>query len=233
MPKPAFARPRHQTVVKILGLLNASFLERVHCYFGGGTRIALGLNEFRESADIELLCSSRDGYRELRGAIGSNTLGEIASGKLPLAREVVADRYGIRTFIAMDGEKIKFEIVNEGRIELSGGGVPGLPVPCLDEVSCFAEKLLANADRWNDESFLCRDIIDLAFMVEAWGTHRYGEGAACARTAYGETIDRAAHLAAKKLIDDKTYLKHCVDRMQIRDGKTLAAGLKRLAKGSG
>src|SRR3990172_7508418 len=132
MPKRKFSRPRHGTVARILEALNAPFLERARCYFGGGTRIVLALNEYRESADIDFLCSSRDGYRELRSTIGSSSLGRIVSGELNLARDVVADRYGIRTFVEMDGEKIKLEIVNEGRIEVSGNSAAGIHVPCLD-----------------------------------------------------------------------------------------------------
>ena len=99
--------------------MNAPFLERVQCYFGGGTRIVLALNEYRESADIDLLCSNREGYRELRSTITNRSLGDIAAGRIELAREVVADRYGIRTFIEIDDERIKFEIVNEGVSKLT------------------------------------------------------------------------------------------------------------------
>src|SRR3990172_517910 len=124
--KPRFSRPRHATVAAILGALNAPFLDRNQCYFGGGTRIVLSLDEYRESADIDFLCSSREGYRNLRSTIDNRSLGEIAAGKVNLAREIVADRYGIRTFIDAGGQKIKFEIVNEARIDVSGNKQRGL-----------------------------------------------------------------------------------------------------------
>src|SRR6266568_2343070 len=119
MSERRFSRPRHVLVENILHSLNAAFLVKAQCYFGGGTRIVLDLGEYRESADVDLLCSSREGYRELRSTVRNDSLGEIAARGLVLAREVVADRYGIRTFIELDGEKIKFEIVNEGRIDLA------------------------------------------------------------------------------------------------------------------
>ena len=226
MSKRRLSRPLHAVVEQILGALNAPFLDRNQCYFGGGTRIVLALHEYRESADIDFLCSSREGYRSLRSTIRSRSLGEIASEKLKLAREVVADRYGIRTFVAMDGQKIKFEIVNEGRIDVSGGRQPGLEVPFLDERSCFAEKFLANADRWNDESFMSRDVIDLAYMLRSWGTQLFLEGGRLAHAAYGVTVETSARAAARKLMDRKDYFKQCVDALHVTNTATLVAGLK-------
>ncbi len=152
-------------VIGALESLDSSFLGRAQCYFGGGTRIVLALGEYRESADIDFLCASRDGYRALRATVSDRSLGGIGHVKLKLAREVIADRYGIRTVLDSGGGKLKFEIILEGRIELSGGNVDGLPVPALDAKSCCAEKFLANADRWGDESALGRDVVDLAFMA--------------------------------------------------------------------
>ncbi len=229
MSKRGFTRPRHNTVARILAALNAPFLERTQCYFGGGTRIVLALGEYRESSDIDFLCSSRDGYRELRSAISNRSLGEIASARIELAREVVADRYGIRTFIALGEERVKFEIVNEGRIEVSGNGRGGLRVPCLDEVSCFAEKLLANDDRGADESALGRDVIDLAYMVEGWDMPLFLKGAQRAHAAYGDSIETSARAAARKLLDKKDYLKKCVEGLRLTGVGTLSAGLKRIA----
>jgi hypothetical protein len=216
-------------VERILGALNAPFLDRNQCYFGGGTRIVLALNEYRESADIDFLCSSRDGYRNLRSTINNRSLGEIAAGKINLAREVVADRYGIRTFIEVDDQKIKFEIINEGRIDVSGNKQRDLHVPCLDERSCFAEKFLANADRWNDESFLSRDAIDLAYMIEGWGMELFLEGGCVAHAAYGDAVETSARAAARKLLDKKDYIKKCVDSLRVTNTVTLGAGLKKIA----
>jgi hypothetical protein len=231
MSERRFSRPRHVLVENILRSLNAGFLEKAQCYFGGGTRIVLDLGEYRESADIDLLCSSREGYRQLRSTLSNNSLGDIAAGRLALAREVIADRYGIRTFLDVDGEKIKFEIVNEGRIDLSGSPHPRLRVPCLSIVSCFAEKFLANDDRWSDEAVLSRDAIDLAFMIEGWGATAAREGCAAARGAYGDSVEASAKAAAGKLIEKKDYLKKCVSGLRVTRTETLTSGLKKLAAG--
>jgi len=229
MSKSGYSRAPHVTVGRILGSLNGSFLERNQCYFGGGTRIVLALNEYRESADLDFLCSSREGYRNLRSTINSRSLGRIAAGKIELARQVVADRYGIRTFIEVDQQKIKFEIVNEGRIDVSGGARSELHVPCLDEISCCAEKFLANADRCNDESFLSRDAIDLAYMLEGWGMANFLGGGRLAHAAYGDAVETCAREAARKLIERKDYFRKCVDSLRVTKTATLIAGLKRIA----
>ena len=144
-----------------LNLLDGAFLAKAQCFFGGGTRIVLSLDEYRESADIDFLCASREGYRLLRSETTNVSLGAIGKGDVKLAREIVADRYGIRTFLDIGGEKLKLEIILEGRIALTGNSAgkmdERLPVPALDEVSCCAEKWLANADRWGDAGVMGRE----------------------------------------------------------------------------
>ena len=72
-----YERPRHRTVARVLEALDAEFLMQCRCGFGGGTRIALELDEYRESEDIDFLCSDLAGYRTLRGVIGDRSLGAI------------------------------------------------------------------------------------------------------------------------------------------------------------
>jgi hypothetical protein len=230
MPEPRFARPRHATVAAALAALDGRFLEACRCWFGGGTRIVLDLGEYRESEDLDFLCSSAAGYRALRSTISDRSLGEIAARPLALAREVRADRYGIRTVLDVDDAKLKFEIVLEGRIELAGGGRIGFDVPCLSHADCFAEKLLANADRCRDDAVLSRDIIDLAFMVEGWTRAEALAGATLARGAYGSIVDRSLSEAAQRLLDDAAHRKRCIAALRVVNVKSLTAGLRKLAR---
>jgi len=222
-------RPRNKLVHRILAALDADFLEASACYFGGGTRIVLGLEEYRESADIDFLCSDLDGYRALRSQVTQRSLGRIGGSVLPLAREVVADRYGIRTAFAVEEEKIKFEIILEARVALSGFRDIETGVPALDWASCFAEKFLANADRWNDESFCSRDLIDLAFMMARCDAKPATQGYAAACAAYGRVIDHSLKRALTKVREKSEYRRRCIAALQITDQRTLKAGLQALA----
>jgi hypothetical protein len=224
-----FKRARHKLVLQALTALDREFLDRAKCYFGGGTRIAMALGEFRESADIDLLCADRGGYRALRSTVSDKSLGAIVCGKLPLAREVIADRYGIRTFVQVGGEKIKFEIVSEGRIDIAGGAEPAFPVPALATISCFAEKFLANADRWNDASFLGRDIIDLAFMILGWSAADAQAGFEQAREAYGKAVNEALKRAVRSMSEHKDHLRRCTAGLRVDDARKLARGLHKLS----
>lgn len=221
-------RPGHRHVLELLAGLDRGFLADAKCYFAGGTRIVLELGEYRESKDIDFLCSSQDGYRRLRETVSEQSLGAIVAGNLVLAREVRADLYGIRTFFASGEVKIKFEIVREARIVLDGEAVEGLPVACLGRKHCFAEKFLANADRGLDASTLSRDIVDLAFMIEGWPRSDAVEGLAMARDAYGESIGRALAAVTRKIREDKAYRNRCVEGLAISDPKVMNAGLKTL-----
>ena len=228
-----FRRARHRTVARLLAALDAEFLAAHHCYFGGGTRIAIELDEFRESQDVDFLCAEIRAYRALRAGIGEHSLGPIAP-KLPegvsLLRDVRADRYGIRTMVAVDGEPVKFEIILEARIDLGGARVKRLPVPALDRESCFAEKWLANADRWGDASVLSRDVIDLAAMLSGWGADSARAGATRATEAYGTAIKQAALSACEKVIADAAYRKRCLDGLLIQDARTQLKNLRNLEK---
>jgi hypothetical protein len=219
----------HRLVHGVLAALDGEFLDQSRCYFGGGTRIVMALDEYRESADIDFLCSDRAGYRALRSTVSERSLGRIARGKLVLAREVVADRYGIRTVLDTEGRKLKFEIVLEGRIELAGAADAALGIPALGVESCFAEKFLANADRWGDEVFLNRDIIDLAYMAARWDAEARMAGRRTALAAYGRAIDVSVKRAATKLLENAGYRRRCASSLAITDTRTLGAGLRLLA----
>ncbi|PIL40364.1 hypothetical protein CR103_08055 [Massilia psychrophila] len=154
-----FERDHHNRIQTLLPALNNDFLAENKCFFGGDTAIVLALIEYRKSVDIDFLCASQDGYRELRNTIDNTCLGAILSRPVELARDVRADRYGIRTFLRVDGMPVKFEIVSEGRIQIAGELNSLTGVPALTRADMYAEKLLANADRYRDRAVASRDII--------------------------------------------------------------------------
>jgi hypothetical protein len=118
----------------------------------------LALNEYRKSVDIDFLCAFQEGYRELRNTIHNTSLGAIFSRPVQLAREVRADRYGIRTFPRIVGVPVKFEIVSEGRIQIEGEMNTATGVPTLKRTDMYAEKLLANTDRYRDKAAANRSL---------------------------------------------------------------------------
>jgi len=122
----------HRTLATVFASMDADFLLSACCFFGGGTQIALMLEEFRESRDIDFLCSDRAGFRRLREAISEHSLGPILRQPIALAREVRADRDGIRTFLAVGDTRIKFEIVLEARLDLTGSIQAAFGLPALD-----------------------------------------------------------------------------------------------------
>jgi hypothetical protein len=206
-----FERAHHQRIVQLLARMDAGLLREARCYFAGGTAIALQLAEFRESVDIDFLCADQAGYRLLRSAVFERGLADLFPLGVELLREVRSDRDGVRAILATEGIPVKFEIVREARIELDGDEVPGIPVPCLARNDLFAEKLLANADRWNDKAAMSRDIVDLLIMAARWG----GIPAAAwdkARSAYGDAVDRKA---IEQLREQPAYRAECLAKMGI------------------
>lgn len=210
-----FVRPRHAAIARVLQGLDASLLTQWDCYFAGGTAIAMTHGEYRESVDIDFLCASQQGYSQLRSALHFLTLVPLlhAGSSVQVLREVRADMYGVRTMLGFEDLKIKFEIVFESRIALSGEVSPDLGVPMLSVTDMFAEKLLANADRGIDSSVFDRDMIDLLSLKLV---HKNVPDAAWhkARKAYGTSIDRAL-LQGLTRLHNAQWLTRCCESMAI------------------
>lgn len=194
--------------------MHAALLREARCYFAGGTAIALQLGEYRESVDIDFLCAEQAGYRLLRAAVFDHGLAALFPTGVDMLREVRADRDGIRAVLAVETVPVKFEIVREARIALEGNDVPDIPVPCLARTDLFAEKLLANADRYGDKSALSRDVIDLLVMRRHWGEIP-AMAWSKARLAYGESVDRALDRAIAMLRKQPDYLADCLHKMGV------------------
>ena len=64
-----FTRPHHQRIANVLESLDADLLKRHNCLFAGGTAIALGYGEYRESVDVDFLVSDLTSYRYLRNLV--------------------------------------------------------------------------------------------------------------------------------------------------------------------
>jgi Nucleotidyl transferase AbiEii toxin, Type IV TA system len=161
-----FQISHHQLIHRVLAGLNCEFLSECRAYFGGGTLISLDLGEYRTSNDIDFICAVGADYRKLRNGISDRTPRILLKDNSDLQIErFTADQYGVRMAIAIDGVTIKTEIIAEGRFELDSPRQPSWsPVECLSISDCFTSKLLANADRYADDSVHSRDLIDLAFL---------------------------------------------------------------------
>lgn len=190
-----FERSHHRCIARVLEALDAERLRARRCWFGGGTAIALRHGEYRESVDIDFLVADADGYRQLRQEIaGPGNLDALirdGASSIALARDVRADQYGIRTALDVDGARIKFEIVREARIalDLPGRSDVVCGVATLTTTDLAASKLLANADRWRDDSTFSRDAIDLAMMdLPPRRLH--------------PAVDKAAHAYGDPAVDD-------------------------------
>ena len=197
-------------------MMDARFLTETGCCFGGGTGAALMLDEYRESVDIDFLCASGPGYRQLRSTVTNRSLGDLFRTPPKLQRDVRADRYGIRTLLDVDNIPIKFEIVLEARIPLNCEQVPDLPVPVLDRASQIAEKLLANSDRGADRSTCCRDAIDLIIMFHHWGEPD-PQVWEIAERAYGQIVRTDLQKTIDNLRANPAWLNECLSRLQVTE----------------
>lgn len=213
-----FERPHHRDVALVLQSLDPRALSQRHCWFGGGTAMALRYGEYRESVDIDFVVSDLDGYRELRQLLGNahGLQAIVREGmNVELAREIRKDQYGIRTQVRSGTSTIKFEIVLEARIELAlpGDGDRLCGVQTLAPLDMAAEKLLANADRWADDSVYSRDLVDLAMMQADKALLE----AACAKAeaAYGDSVRRSLAQAVEALRSRRGRLEQCMTALSI------------------
>ncbi|MDB5828120.1 MAG: hypothetical protein JWQ73_2340 [Variovorax sp.] len=212
----------------MLAALDAPLLKANGCLFGGGTAIALRYGEYRESVDIDFLVSDRAGYRNLRQLLtGPDGLAAIVRPGTSLLslREVRADQYGLRTVVGLTSDiaveagsasaGIKFGIVLEARIELATPTEADTlcGVATLTPLDMIASKLLANADRWADDSVFSRDLIDLAMIHP--GAKLLQQAKTKAMQAYGESIDIDLGRAVQKLLTRDGRLERCMQMMHM------------------
>jgi Nucleotidyl transferase AbiEii toxin, Type IV TA system len=208
-----FERPHHRHIAEVLQAFDSALLFRANCFFAGGTAIVLALGEYRESVDIDFICSDRAGYRELRNAIAPPTLGKLLRRPVKHSRDVRTERDKISTFLEMEGVSIRVEFLLEGRVDVTGELDPALGVPVLSRSDMYAEKLLANVDRALDRSTMSRDLIDLAMMIRGWGP--IPETAlAKAFEAYGNDVQKY-YRKGLELLSDRVYLDGCLKKMQM------------------
>ena len=211
-----FERPHHRRIAAILEAIDADVLEANACLFGGGTAMALRHGEYRESVDIDFLISHVEGYRHLRQRLtGSGGLRAITrpGHALTQTRDMRADQYGIRTLVRVDGVDIKFEIVLEGRIDLEAPGPDDRQcgVATLTPLDMATSKLLANSDRWRDDSVFSRDLIDLAMMAPNKALMKQALGKA--QGAYGDSVSADLARAVEDLRARPHRLDTCMQAM--------------------
>ena len=195
----SFRRPFHRAVAKLAASLNTDLLLEAQCFHGGGTQLALTHDEFRLSADLDFLCSKRDGYRRVREQVTETSLGQIFRSPIRLARSVNTANDGIRTAIDVDGQIVKFAILIEARLDLVGKVAPPLAIPTLAFEYAVAEKFLANADRGLDDATHQRDVVDLAVLAAHHGVASLRPGLELAKRAYGGAVERCLWLVVDSL----------------------------------
>ncbi|MBI2810787.1 MAG: nucleotidyl transferase AbiEii/AbiGii toxin family protein [Candidatus Melainabacteria bacterium] len=227
-----FKREHHIRVATILQTLNAELLINNGCCFGGGTAIVLSHDEYRESVDLDFLVSDRNGYQTLRHLMtGKEGIQAIARAGMELTpvREIRADQYGIRTLLQVAKTEIKFEIIFEARIQLESPSLENriCGVAPLSPLDMAASKLLANSDRWADDSVFSRDLIDLA-MLEV-PRPLLTRAIKKARGAYGESISRDLARSIQRLKERVGRLDECMTALKI-DGVAKALLWKRIRR---
>jgi Nucleotidyl transferase AbiEii toxin, Type IV TA system len=223
-----FVQDYHQLILTVLRHLNAEFFQRCQAYFGGGTLISLKYGEYRLSKDIDFICPMGDSYRLLRRSIFDHGYDALLTDRedIHLPADLQTSQYAVRFAVVVADTAIKVEIVAEDRIILGEPDYPTWsPVACLNETDCFAEKLLANSDRWADTSIESRDLIDLAML--RFHTDLPVDAITKAEAAYPviEPLKRSIRTFQAK----PEYRLRCYKSLRITEPATIINGLDRLA----
>ena len=213
-----FTRPHHQRIAKVLESLDTDLLKRHNCLFAGGTAVALGYGEYRESVDIDFLVSDLVSYRYLRNSVreqGLQVLMKSTDASQLQTSDIRSDQYGIRTKVFVEGKPIKFEIVLEGRISLAKPGKKDsvLGVATLMKIDMAVSKLLANSDRGLDVGMHCRDVIDLAMLNLS--KSEFAEATTKSEAAYGEAILKDLAKVIGMLGEANGLLERCMKAMDV------------------
>ena len=162
-----YKRKHHQVIAKLLTCFNSEYLNENNILFGGGTRIALELDEYRESVNVDFLCMNTPSYRAVRTQATNVSLGELLLNELNFVREIRMDRYAVRAFVEIDDVIVKLEFVALDDYQLTKSDGNLFCLPYINQQSCFLTKLLAHSDRQYAPDK--KDLFDLLMMFQAWG----------------------------------------------------------------
>ncbi len=215
-----YSRAHHKAISDILASFDPDFLSENNILFGGGTRIALELDEFRESVDIDLFCIGKEAYRAARSTVTNISFGRLLHKGHTLTRfgdrEIRADRDAIRALLEGPGRPIKLEIINFPNARLLADTQQNFfPIPCVSREGCFATKLTANADRYQSH---IKDILDLCMMRRTWGpVPQSAWNTAC--DEYGHQVIAAALGEALRDLTARhqPHIKHAIESLHMSD----------------
>lgn len=227
-----FRREIYRSMALVLDAIDARMLVQTSFRFGGGTCLALGHGEYRVSRDLDFVCSDPSGYAELRFAVrqvGYDALFPASKrASLGFPREIRADQYGLRFPVVVNETSIRVEMIREARITL-GPAEQALwtPVPLLSVTDAFAEKLLANSDRWADRDELSRDLVDLAVLRLAHGPIPEAAWAAVEQ-AYRSAPAQDLRKAAERFLAEPDYQHRCFTGLDVEDTGDVLRGVRAL-----
>lgn len=227
-----FRRELYRAMARVLDALDADVLARTSFRFGGGTCLALGHGEYRVSRDLDFVCSDADGYADLRFSVRERGYDALfsAAGRASFGfpREIRADQYGLRFPVVVGGASIRVELIREARISL-GPAVRAAwtPVPLLSVTDAFAEKLLANSDRWADRDELARDLVDLAVLRMAHGPIPEAAWAAV-EAAYRAAPVQDLRKAAERFLAEPEDQRRCFTGLEVERTEDVLCGVRAL-----
>ncbi|TMS80556.1 nucleotidyl transferase AbiEii/AbiGii toxin family protein [Pseudoalteromonas sp. S554] len=162
-----FKRQHHIKIQKLLNCFNSEYLEKNNILFGGGTRISLELNEFRESIDVDFLCPSLESYKAVRSQVTNVGFGDLLKTKLNLVKEIRINRDAVRAVVLIEDTPIKLELVNINGYNLKPDTNKPFGVPMVNRDGCFLTKALAHSDRQYSPDN--KDMFDILMMSKVWG----------------------------------------------------------------
>lgn len=227
-----FRRELYRAMASVLDALDADALARTSFRFGGGTCLALGHGEYRVSRDLDFVCSDAGGYADLRLAVRERGYDALfpPSGRAGLSfpREIRADQYGLRFPVLVGGASIRVELIREARIALGPAAqVAWTKVPVLSVTDAFAEKLLANSDRWADRDELARDLVDLAVLRISHGPIPEAAWLAV-EGAYRSAPVEDLRKAAERFLAEPEYQRRCFTGLSVEGPEDVLRGVQAL-----
>jgi hypothetical protein len=227
-----FRRELYRAMARVLDAFDAEALEKTSFRFGGGTCLALRHGEYRVSRDIDFVCSDASGYAGLRLSVRERGYDALfpASKRTDLSfpREIRTDQYGLRFPVVVGGASIRVELIREARITLGPAErASWTSVPILSVPDAFAEKLLANSDRWADRDELARDLVDLAVLRISHGPIPDAAWAAV-EGAYSRAPVEDLRKAATRFLAEPAYQQRCFTGLDVERPEEVLRGVRAL-----
>lgn len=213
---------------KILAEFDLTPIPDFPAQLAGGTLLSMEQGRYRLSQDLDFISNEDSYYRLYNWFIDFDPQVLFPSDDIKVTN-IRKDRISIRMQVQIEDTPLKVEFIAEERFELEPADFSNSKIAKLSFNDRVTTKLLANRDRYLDDSCFSRDLIDLAMLrrLDRFDEYLFN------RCKYNYKIKESLIEAVTRFQEKAERRQRCYSMLQIDNSVAIIDGLDLLAEDYG